>query len=211
MKAFGIPQEYMVSKLVSFCESIRDKGSQVITDCKKALLDKISNFLFSESSAFSRLKEKVKDFAKDTIEKGFDAVTNKISGVLGGSGGNSSGATNVLGRLIMMDYVDYLRLLLLTVTPEQKALRCADLIQVDMKTALPDNANPIKDYHTALYVKAWIDIDLWVIPGIVQKGQGGDDCCRMGPGILTCFRLKAPEEAVQNSAAGAAPPLRRQW
>jgi hypothetical protein len=157
-------REYMVSKLVSFCESIRDKGSQVITDCKKALLDKISNFLFSESSAFSRLKEKVKDFAKDTIEKGFDAVTNKISGVLGGSGGNSSGATNVLGRLIMMDYVDYLRLLLLTVTPEQKALRCADLIQVDMKTALPDNANPIKDYHTALYVKAWIDIDLWVIP-----------------------------------------------
>ena len=157
-------RDYMVSKLASFCESIRDKGAKVIADCKKALLDKISNLLFNESSAFSKLKEKVKDFAKETIEKGFDAVAGKISGVLGGSGGGSSGANNVLGRIIMMDYTDYLRLLLLTVTPEDKALRCADLIQLNMKTALPDNARPIKDYHTYLYVKAWIDIDLWVIP-----------------------------------------------
>lgn len=157
-------RDYMVSKLASFCEGIRDKGAQVIADCKKALLDKISHILFSESSAFSKLKEKVKGFAKESIEKGFDAVAGKISGVLGGSGGGTSGANNVLGRIIMMDYTDYLRLLLLTVTPEDKALRCADLIQLNMETALPDNARPIREYHTYLYVKAWIDIELWVIP-----------------------------------------------
>ncbi|MDI9514918.1 MAG: DUF5702 domain-containing protein, partial [Bacillota bacterium] len=156
-------REYMVTKLTSFCESIRDKGSQFIAECRKEIQDRIYSLIF-ESNAYKNLKDKVKGFAKDTIEKGFDAVSDKVYGVLGSSGGKSSGANNVLGRLIMMDYTDYLRLMLLTVTPEQKALRCSDLIQLNMYTALPDSSQIISNYHTALYVKAWIDIDLWVIP-----------------------------------------------
>lgn len=156
-------REYMVTKLTSFCESIRDKGSQFIAECRKEIQDRIYSLIF-QSNAYKILKDKVKGFAKDTIEKGFDAVSDKVYGVLGSSGGKSSGANNVLGRLIMMDYTDYLRLMLLTVTPEQKALRCSDLIQLNMYTALPDSSQIISNYHTALYVKAWIDIDLWVIP-----------------------------------------------
>lgn len=154
---------YMVSKLTAFCDRIRDEGAQVIAECKKEIQDRIRAMLF-ESEAYKKLVEKIKGFARDTLEKGFDAVSDKVSGVLGASGGKSSGANNVLGRMIMMDYTDYLRLMLLTVTPEQKALRCADLMQVNMYVTSPDNFKAISKYHTALYVKAWIDVDLWIIP-----------------------------------------------
>jgi len=156
-------REYITGKLAAFCDRIRDEGAQVIAECKKEIQDRMRTMLF-ESDAYKSLKEKVKDFARDTIDKGFDMVTDTISGVLGASGGRSSGANNILGRLIMMDYTDYLRLMLLTVTPEQKALRCADLMQLNLYTVSPDAAKAISNYHTALYVKAWIDIDLWVIP-----------------------------------------------
>lgn len=156
-------REYMAGKLAAFCDRIRDEGVQVIAECKKEIQNRIRTVLF-ESDAYKNLKEKVKDFARDTIDKGFDMITDRISGVLGASGGKSSGASNVLGRLIMMDYTDYLRLMLLTVTPEQKALRCADLMQLNLYAVSPDTAEAISNYHTALYVKAWIDIDLWVIP-----------------------------------------------
>ena len=119
-------REYMVTKLTSFCESIRDKGSQFIAECRKEIQDRIYSLIF-ESNAYKNLKDKVKGFARDTIEKGLMRFRTRFRGS-GLIGGKSSGANNVLGRLIMMDYTDYLRLMLLTVTPEQKALRCSDLI-----------------------------------------------------------------------------------
>lgn len=162
-------RDYMADKLAAFCESIRDEGAEVIAECRKAVQERVYDALERYSAVFNDLKEEVKQFARDTLEKGFDAATDKISGVLGASGGSSSGASHVLGRLIMMDYTDYLRLMLLTVDPEKKALRCADLIQLNMYTALQDNCKPISSYHTTLYVKAWIDVDLWVIPESFYK------------------------------------------
>lgn len=163
--------EYMENKLYAFCESIRGKGDHLIAECKTEIRERIRAALF-KSDAYINLLHKVKGFAGEAIEKGFDAVSEKLSEVMGVSGGMSSGASNVLGRLIMTDYKDYLRLMLLTVSPEIKAMRCGDLIQLNMHTALPDNAKELSKYHTALYVKAWIDIDLWVIPeSYFKKGR----------------------------------------
>lgn len=164
-------KNYMNEKLTSFCSSIKDKGDKIIAECKTGILNRIKSALF-ESDAYKNLLSKVKGMANDAISKGFDAVTNKVSEVLGASGSASSGASNVMGRIIMMDYTDYLRLMLLAVPEEKKTLRCADLIQLNMHTALPDNAKELSRYNTALYVRAWIDIDLWVIPeGMFKKGK----------------------------------------
>jgi hypothetical protein len=64
----------------------------------------------------------------------------------------------------MMDYVDYLRLFLLAVPAETKALRTADLIQLNLQEAAKKYDLTIDDYNTYLFIKVELDINTWFIP-----------------------------------------------
>lgn len=169
----GSLKGYIDEQVNAFCTKIKNSGAEVIADCKAAIKKKINELIFG-SKVYVDLKEKIKKFAEDSINKGVSFATDKLGGMLGASGSGSSGGNNVLGRLIMMDYTDYLRLMLLAVPAQTKALRVSDLMQMDMYTTAPDNCRPINKYYTALYVKAYIDIKTWVLPeGLLKKDNDG--------------------------------------
>jgi uncharacterized protein YukE len=159
---------YISGQVSAFCEKIKGAGAEFIEGCKAAIKKKLHGMIF-ESNTYKKLKEKVTDFAKDTINKGVSAAVDKAGSLLGASDGRSGGANNVLGRLIMMDYTDYLRLMLLAVPPETKALRVSDLMQLNINKTTPESNRIMSQYYTALYVKAYIDMDTWIIPESLFK------------------------------------------
>ena len=106
------------------------------------------------------------------LDKGINAAEEQIDKVLGASG--KSGRNNITGRLIMMNYADYLRLMLLAVPAETKALRTADLIQLNMQEAAKNYDISIDGYNTFIFIKAELDFNPWFIPEwLFRNGDSG--------------------------------------
>jgi len=159
------------AKFNGMMKALEHKGTQYILEYKQAIKKYICDLIF-KSDIYIKLKNEVKRLATELIDKGINAVSDKLNSVLGTkSGGLGSGGSNVLGRLVMMDYTDYLRLMLLAVSPQDKALRTGDLIQMNMRTTMLEREVALHELNTGLYVKAYIDIDFWFIPESLAKGN----------------------------------------
>lgn len=166
-------KNYLSDAVKSFFDQAVGQTKDFIAECKTAIKEKIRNAIF-ESAAYIDLKAKIIKIATDAIDNGVSMVSSKVETMLGASDGRSSGGNNVMGRLIMMDYTDYLRLMLLAVPGQTKALRVSDLMQLDMYKTAPDNSKPMSNYYTALYVKAYIDMNTWFIPeGLFKNDNDG--------------------------------------
>lgn len=138
---------------------------------KSKLKEKIRKFIF-ESDQYKALENKLVKLGTDLLDKGIDAAEGQIDKLLGAAG--KSGRNNITGRLIMMDYVDYLRLMLLAVSAETKALRTADLMQLNMQEAAENYDISIDKYKTYIFIKVELDFNAWFAPEwVFRNGDSG--------------------------------------
>ena len=156
-------------------DSIKDRieklGHSQLADFRDKFKQEIKDAIF-DNPLYKDMVKKIKEVGDDLIEKGFDAVSGQLESVMGTSNVSSTGsaANNIAGRLIMMDYQDYLRLMLFAVSKQNKALRTADLIQVNM-AKFKDREVIISDYYTYVFVRAEVDFKPWFIPGHFFKSE----------------------------------------
>lgn len=164
--------ESAVSNLVSgISENLKAYVPEKLAQFKNRLKEKIRKFIF-ESDTYREMEEKLVELGTDLLDKGIDAAEDQLDKILGAAG--ESGRNNITGRLIMMDYVDYLRLMLLAVPAETKALRTADLMQLNMQEVAEDYNISMDQYKTYIFIKAELDFNSWFLPEwIFKNGDSG--------------------------------------
>ena len=172
LESFTANLETAVRNLVSSVyDSIKAYAPEKLMQFKNELKEEIRKFIF-ESEQYKNLEDKLVKLGTDLLDKGINAAEEQIDKVLGASG--KSGRNNITGRLIMMDYADYLRLMLLAVPAETKALRTADLIQLNMQEAAKNYDISIDGYNTFIFIKAELDFNPWFIPEwLFRNGDSG--------------------------------------
>lgn len=148
-------------------ERIRSLGQDTLKNAKERFKGELKNSIF-QWGPYKDMVLRIKNYGNDLIDKGFDAAAEKIENTLGAAG--KSLGDNITGRLVMMDYPDYLRLMLFAVPKEKKALRTADLIQVNMKNITGVN-HSIDNYCTYLFVRAEVDFKPWFLPAHLFKKE----------------------------------------
>ncbi|MGI6621941.1 MAG: DUF5702 domain-containing protein [Acetivibrionales bacterium] len=146
-------------------------GSAQLARLKSQLKEYIRAMIF-ESEGYKKLEDNVKKLANGLLDKGLTAVEGQLDKVLGKAG--NSGRNNIAGRLIMMDYTDYLRLMLLAVPADTKALRTADLIQMNVQEVSGNYDLTVDQYNTYIFIKAELDFNTWFLPeNLFRKGGSG--------------------------------------
>jgi septal ring factor EnvC (AmiA/AmiB activator) len=146
-------------------------SSTQLVSFKSRMKEYIRDLIF-ESSGYKKLEESVKKLGSDLLDKGLTVVEGQLDKVLGKAG--NSGRNNIAGRLILMDYTDYLRIMLLAVPSETKALRTADLMQMNMQEITGNYDLTVDQYHTFIFIKAELDFNTWFLPeSMFRKGGSG--------------------------------------
>lgn len=163
-------EQEIKNKITSIHNQIKDFVPEKLAALKKALKQKIRDWTF-EHPKYKEFVEKLKQKGTDLINKGIQAASDKLDSVLGKAGGSSN--NNITGRLIMMDYTDYLRLMLLAVPQETKARRVADLMQLKMQEVAENHELMLNQYNTFLYIKAEVDFKPWFLPEALFRKNGG--------------------------------------
>ncbi|MGI6085270.1 MAG: DUF5702 domain-containing protein [Acetivibrionales bacterium] len=164
--------ETAIQNLVSgITDKLKAYAPEKLDQFKSQLKEKIRKFIF-ESEQYKALEDKLEKLGTDLLDKGIDAAEGQLDKLLGAAG--KSDRNNITGRLIMMDYEDYLRLMLLAVPAETKALRTADLMQLNMQEAAENYDISIDQYKTYIFIKVELDFKTWFAPEWVFKnGDSG--------------------------------------
>jgi len=172
LDSFKTSLETAVRNFVSsVSDMLKSYAPEKLIQIKNGLKDEIRKFIF-ESEQYKNLEDKLVKMGTDLLDKGIDAAGEQLDAMLGVPG--KSGRNNITGRLIMMDYTDYLRLMLLAVPAETKALRTADLIQLNMQEAAENDDICIDKYNTYIFIKAELDFTPWFIPEkLFKNGDSG--------------------------------------
>lgn len=166
---YNVFTQWVNDQIKSQITKIKGLGQQAIHGVREYLKSKIKNILFG-SDGYNKLVQKIKNVGNQLFDKGAKAIEKEIEGAIPGTT-VKSGASNVFGKLIMMTYADYLRLMLLTVSPADKAKRTADLMQLNLQKTAGKNDLFIRNYNTYFYVKAYVDFKSWFIPDSLFKQQ----------------------------------------
>ncbi len=149
-------------------DRLKTLGEQELMQFKNACKDKIRALIF-ESDLYIGMVNKIKSVGDDLLNKGLTAVEGQIDKAFGAAG--KSRSNHISAKLIMMDYTDYMRLMLLAVPTEKKALRAADLMQLNMQETSENYDLSIAQYKTYIFIKAEVDINLWFLPEKLFKKQ----------------------------------------
>lgn len=160
----------MKNKISSVYSQIKDYVPEKLAAFKEEFKKKVRDFIF-ESDTYKNMVSNLKNLGKDIVTKGLQTASDKMDSVLGKTGGSNS--NNITGRLIMMDYTDYLRLMLLAVPQDVKARRLADLMQLNMQEVSGNKDLLIHQYNTFIYIKAEVDFKPWFLPEALFKKDGG--------------------------------------
>jgi len=172
LDSFKASFETAVRNFVSnISDSLKAYAPEKLIKFKSELKEEIRKFIF-ESEQYKNLEDKLVKMGTELLDKGIEAAGEQLDKMLGVPG--KSGSNNITGRLIMMNYTDYLRLLLLAVPAETKALRTADLIQLNMQEAAGNHDISIDKYNTFIFIKAELDFTPWFIPEkLFRRGNSG--------------------------------------
>jgi len=168
-------RESLGTAVTKFFEEIKaaaaSYSSSQLAHLKSRMKEYIRNLIF-ESGGYKQLEDSVKKLGNDLLNKGLTVVEGQLDKVLGKAG--NSGRNNIAGRLMMMDYTDYLRLMLLAVPAETKALRTADLMQMNMQEITGNYDLTVDQYHTYIFIKAELDFNTCFLPeSMFRKGGAG--------------------------------------
>lgn len=152
-----------------YSEKLKYFGQDKLAQFKSAFKEKIKTLIF-DSSLYVGLVARVKSIGDNLVNKGISAAEGQSDKVFGKPG--ESRSNNITGRLIMMNYVDYLRLMLLAVSTDKKALRTADLMQLNMQEVSNNYDITMDQYNTYIFIKVELDMNTWFLPEELFKNEG---------------------------------------
>lgn len=159
---------YIRDCVASFSETLRGEGQAQIEMFKKTLKARIKAALF-QSSPYKKLLETVKQGADEAIKSGVKALGEEADKMFGGQ---SASADAFVGKLVMTNYTDYMRLFLLAVPDESKTLRTADLIELNLQEAASENDLSLSQYNTVMEIRVELDFKMWFLPQSLFKKNG---------------------------------------
>ncbi len=151
-----------------------------LEDCKKKIQEKISKFLF-ESQAYKGFVAKIRGGLNDLINSGTEQISDAIH-QLGNKIGDTGTTSQLVGTVVSFDYTDYMRLLLFVVPQKTKLLRCADLIQLNLRKTLDNPELLLSEYHSFIIVEADISMRYLFLPDNLLKENSGQIKVRWGYG-----------------------------
>jgi len=151
-----------------------------LEDGKKKIQEKILKFLF-ESQAYKNFVEKIKGGLNDLINSGTEQIGEAVSR-LGNKIADTGTTSQLVGTVVSFDYTDYLRLLLFVVPQKTKLLRCADLMQLNLRKTLDNPELLLSDYHSFVIVEADISMRYLFLPESVLQENSGQIKVRWGYG-----------------------------
>jgi hypothetical protein len=152
-------------------EKLKSYLPEKLAKVKSSLKERINTLIF-DSQLYAKLENKVRSLGDKLLNKGFSAAEGQVDKIFGKLG--SSNSNNITGRLIMTDYTDYLRLMLLAVPENKKALRTADLIQLNMQEVSENYEISMDQYKTFVFINADLDFNAWFLPEeLFKKNNAG--------------------------------------
>lgn len=181
---FELPEDEIWGELLNEIHSVAENEVKNIYEAKKnQIMDALENKTYEQlktvDAEIESIKQKVKaqfqrqiqdvlnktnqeisEMMKKTADKGKEAVSSNINEVFKKWNGksiakNGGVKNNVAGKLLAMDYQDYLRILLLAVPENSKLQRMQDLIVLNMRQKGLKNFK-LEDFYTRLNVHAQI-------------------------------------------------------
>ncbi|HBR01764.1 MAG TPA: hypothetical protein DD738_04055 [Ruminiclostridium sp.] len=172
LELFSQSLEKAIEDLISDnLQKLESYSQEKLAHVKNSLKTKIQSLIF-ESPLYTGLEDKLKSWGNDLLDKGIHAAEGQIEKVFGKAGGSGSG--NITGKLIMMDYADYLRILLLAVPANQKCLRTADLMQLNMQEVSNNFDISMDRCKTYIFIRAELDFKTWFLPeALFRKNNRG--------------------------------------
>lgn len=135
-----------------------------LEDCKKKITDKILELLL-KSEAYKSFVSQVRGGLNDLIDSGTNQINEAIQ-KLGNKIGDTGTKDQLVGTVVSFDYTDYLRLLLFVVPQKTKLLRCADLMQLNMRKTLDNPDFLLSNYHSFVIVEADISMRFFFLPNL---------------------------------------------
>lgn len=151
-----------------------------LEDCKKKIQEKILKALF-ESQAYKSFVSNIRDGLNNLINSGAEQIGNVVQ-KLGDKIGDTGTTSQLVGTVVSFDYTDYLRLLLFIVPQKTKLLRCADLMQLNLRKTLDNPELLLSDYHSFIIVEADISMCYFFLPDSYIRENGGQIKVRWGYG-----------------------------
>lgn len=140
-----------------------------LEECKKKITEKILEYLF-KSEAYKNFVSQVRGGLNDLIDSGTNQINEAIQ-KLGNKIGDTGTKDQLVGTVVSFDYTDYLRLLLFVVPQKIKLLRCADLMQLNMRKTLDNPDFLLSNYHSFVIVEADISMRFFFLPNL-NKDRG---------------------------------------
>ncbi len=192
----GKKEKELREKLDSEAGKITADIKKIIEAAKESLRQKVykqinetlrNNF----SIASPDLNESIKEIIKQKIESirsaGHGKAGEMLESFFDKLGGKSRGSlfkslsadadtsfttkVNVKGSMLKMNYSDYLRILLLFMSPDKKIKRIQDLVQLNMAEETGNKYFRLSDFNTCLRVEADVSIRYFFLTLAVMPGR----------------------------------------
>ncbi len=167
-------QSWITDMARSQFEAIKNQSvewTQVkVEEIKKKVQEKILEFIF-KSEAYKGFVSKIRGGLNDLINSGTEQISDVIA-KLGNKVGDTGTTSQLVGTVVNFDYADYLRLLLFVVPQKTKLLRCADLMQLNLRKTLDNPEFLMSDYHSCVVVEADISMRYMFVPKGFMDNRG---------------------------------------
>ncbi len=124
------------------------------------------------SRCYASLVETARSTAMGLADAGFDRLEQKADSLLGRDTASNPLKSGITGRMATLSYEEYLALFLLCMPQQTKTERVADLIQLNLGSALGTTQYRLAERATCVRLDVSVEMDFWFIPRQVAERAG---------------------------------------
>ena len=167
----GILSLWMDTLRKTCAETVKLESARQVEALRERVKVEIRARIF-QSSFYNALVTQARKTATDLVDAGFDTIGKQADNLFGKGTGITGLKAGIAGRMMTMDYSEYIAMYLLLVPEAVKTSRVADLVQLNLNRMVPDAAKPMKERNTAVYLRAEVSMDFWFLPDRLVKKSG---------------------------------------
>ena len=124
------------------------------------------------SGFYAALVEQARTTSMGLVDAGFDRLEQQADGILGRGTTPDALKAGITGRMATLSYEEYLALFLLLMPQQTKTERTADLIQINLGSALGTEAYSLAARNTCVRLAVGVRMDFWFIPDSLADRMG---------------------------------------
>jgi len=152
-------------------ETVKLESARHVAALRERVKAEIKNQVF-QSSCYRGLVNQAEEAAKSLLNGGMDVIGRQADNIFGAENGMNGLKAGVTGRMMNMEYADYLSLYLMMVPGQIKSARIGDLMQLNLSCISAGDAMPMMNRNTAVYLRADVSMQFWFLPDRLLRKTG---------------------------------------